>query len=283
MYFIFDIGGTKIRLAVSDDKKTISNYTVFTTPGDFKEGVDMIVSAARGLSNGKKITAIAGGIGAPLDKNKNGVASSYETVDKSLSNWAGESLRDALETELRAPVFLENDTVVIGLAEASEIKNYQNKVVVYYTVSTGVGGSLIVNGKVGESAFGFEPGNQIIDPTQTLCPNCEKPGRLEDLVGGNYIENRTGKLPEEINDEKFWEEIASYLAIGLTNSAVHWSPDVIIIGGSLMFKIPLLKVKENFKRNLNIYPEIPKIKKAKLGDLGGLQGSITYLNSKLGE
>ncbi len=281
MYFIFDIGGTKIRVAVSADRKTISNYTVFSTPGDFKEGVGMIVSAARGLTNGQKITAIAGGIGAPLDKNKSGVASSYETVDKSLSHWAGESLRDELEAELRAPVFLENDTVMIGLAEASQIKNHENKIVVYYTVSTGVGGSLIINGKVGENAFGFEPGNQIIDPTQSLCPDCRKPGRLEDLIGGNYIENRTGKLPEEINDEKFWDNIAKYLAIGLTNSAVHWSPDVIILGGSLMYKISINKVKECFAENLNIYPKIPKIKKAKLGDLGGLQGSIEYLNSKL--
>lgn len=281
MYFIFDIGGTKTRVAVSTDKKTISNYTVFTTPGTFKEGVEVIVSAARGLSNGQKITAIGGGIGAPLDRSRSGVANSYENINKSLSNWAGESLRDALETELEAPVFLENDTEVIGLAEATEIKNYENKILGYITVSTGVGGSIISHGEISPHSFGFEPGNQIIDPTQTLCKGCEKPGRLEDLIGGNYIEQRTGKLPEEINDKDFWNDIARYLAIGLTNSIVHWSPDSIILGGSVMHKISIPKVEKYLKEYLTIYPEIPKIVGAKLGDLGGLQGSIEYLNSKL--
>lgn len=281
MYFIFDIGGTKTRVAVSTDKKTIGDYTIFDTPENFQQGVHAIISAARNLSNGQKITAIGGGIGASLDKGKNGIADSYKNINKSLSNWAGELLCSTLETELEAPVSLENDTVVIGLAEARQVKDFENKIIAYYTISTGVGGSLIINGKIAPNALGFEPGNQIIDPTQTLCMGCKKPGRLEDLIGGNYIEQRVGKPPEEINDEKFWDNIARYLAIGLANSSVHWSPDVIILGGSVMKKISIPKVEEYFKEYLTIYPETPEIVNAKLGDLAGLQGSIEYLNSKL--
>ncbi|MBT3356140.1 ROK family protein [bacterium] len=283
MYFVFDIGGTKIRVAVSTDKKTISDYKVFSTPGNFSEGVEMIVSAARGLSGGQKITAIAGGIGAPLNKNKTGVVTSYATINKSLSSWAGEPLRSALETELQATVFLENDTEVIGLAEAAQIDDYKNKIIAYYTISSGVGGSLIDHGEISSNTMGFEPGNQIIDPLQTLCPGCEKPGRLEDLIGGNYIEERTGKLPEEINDEAFWDDIARYLAIGLTNSAVHWSLDTFILGGSVMHKISIPLVEKYLQKYLTIYPQLPKIQGSQLGDLGGLQGSIAYLNSKLAQ
>ncbi len=281
MYFLFDIGGTKTRVAISVDKKTISDYRILDTPDNFKEGVRLIVSTAIELSKGVRITAICGGVGAPLNKEKRSVTLSYRNIDKSLSSWAGEPLYDELENKLGAPVFLENDASIIGIAEAAQIENYKSKIIAYYTVSTGVGGSLINYGKIAPNKFGFEPGNQIIDPSQTLCPNCEKPGRLEDLIGGNYIKKRTGKLPEEINDKDFWNNIEKFLAIGLINSTVHWSPDIIILGGSLMRKISIENIKRHFKEKLLIYPELPEIRLAKLENLGGLEGAITFLNSKL--
>ncbi len=281
MYLLFDIGGTKTRVAISKDKKTVLKYEIFTTPEDFERGVEMIISASNRLLNGEEITAIGGGIGAPLDNEKTGVAISYQNVDKSLSGWAGRSLSSELKNKLQSTVFMENDASIIGLAEASKIEDYKEKLIAYYTISTGVGGSLLTYGRIAPNKFGFEPGNQIIDPTQTLCPGCKKPGRLEDLIGGSYIKQRTGELPEAIDDVEFWDNITDFLAIGLANSAVHWSPDMIILGGSLMNKISIEKLRGLFKEKLTIYPQIPELNVAKLGDLGGLQGAIEYLNSKL--
>jgi predicted NBD/HSP70 family sugar kinase len=281
MYFLFDIGGTKTRVGVSIDKKTVSAQKIFDTPRDFNEGVNLIILAAKELSGEQEITAIGGGIGAPLNKNKSAIAESYANFNKSLANWAGKPLKEVLEKELGAPVFLENDTIVIGLAEATQIENYQEKIIAYYTVSTGVGGSLITFGKITPHSSGFEPGSQIIDPTGAICPTCEKPGRLEDLIGGDYIKARTGKMPAEIDDEEFWKDAARSLALGLINSAVHWSPDIIVIGGSLMNKISLQEVEKYFIENLTIFSQLPKLMPAQLDELGGLRGAALFLNLKL--
>lgn len=281
MYFLFDIGGTKTRVGVSIDKKTVLNQRIFDTPRDFDEGMSLLISAAKELSSGEELTAIGGGVGAPLNKNRSAVSISYANFNKSLANWAEKPLKETLEKELGTPVFLENDAIVIGLAEAAQIENYKEKIIAYYTVSTGVGGSLIAFGKIAPHSSGFEPGSQIIDPTGTICPACEKPGRLEDLIGGDYIETRTGKAPAEINDEEFWKDIARNFALGLVNSTVHWSPDVIVIGGSLMNKIPMQEVEKHFRENLTIFPQLPKLVPAQLDEFGGLRGAALFLNSKL--
>jgi predicted NBD/HSP70 family sugar kinase len=149
------------------------------------------------------------------------------------------------------------------------------------TVSTGVGGVRIVDGEIDKSAMGFEPGHQIIDADGTLCPECKSvPGYLERYVSGSAIEMRHGKKAYEIDDPGVWDEAARFLAYGLNNTIVHWSPDVVILGGSVTGKIPLDKVRVYLADILKIFPEPPLIRKAVLGDFGGLYGALHFLNEK---
>lgn len=272
MYLLFDIGGTKMRIAFSSDGKSFSAPVIIPTPQDFKKGTLLLTDAALELSGGK-IEAVAGGIAGPLDREKTMLVNSPH-----ISGWIKKPLKKELQTALKAPVYIENDAAMVGLGEAAYGKGKGRRVVVYLTVSTGVGGARIIDGRIDESAMGFEPGHQIIDREGALCTACKSgPGYLERYISGSAIEERYKKKAAEISDPKVWEEEARLLAYGLNNTIVHWSPDIVILGGSVAGKIPLDRVRFHVRKILRIFPKLPPIERAVLGDFGGLYGALHFL------
>ena len=133
-----------------------------------------------------------------------------------------------------------------------------------------------MNKEIDEHAYGFEPGNELIDMEHSL----------EDLVSGSSVEDRFGKKPYEIpQEDHLWDELAEKLAFGLHNSIVHWSPDSIVLGGSMIVGDPAISVvdiEKHLKDISKVYPTLPKVRKATLGAVGGLHGALHYLNSRLG-
>jgi len=98
---------------------------------------------------------------------------------------------------------------------------------------------------------------------------------LENLISGKAIEKRFGKKPSVIRDPKVWDEVALLLAHGVNNSIVHWSPDIVILGGTMMFQdIPIKRVIFHLKNILHIFPKLPPVKMAKLKDYVGLWGAL---------
>ncbi len=274
MYLVFDIGGSKIRLAVSEDKQILGETKVIDTPKDFDEGMKLIKAAVNELLHGGKLEGAAGGVAGVLDKSKSELSRAPH-----LESWAWKPLKEELEEVLLCPVRLENDSAVVGLGEAHEGKGKGQRIVAYLTVSTGVGGARIINEKIDENSFGFEPGHQIIDPNGPMCLACGVKGHLEAYVSG-YQVGLQYKMPAyEIADKAVWEELSKYLAIGVNNILVHWSPDILIIGGSMMKQvgIPIDRVREHLKEMFKIFPTIPPVELASLGDLGGLYGGLALL------
>ena len=84
--------------------------------------------------------------------------------------------------------------------------------------------------------------------------------------------------PFEIHDDAIWDKLAKFLAYGLNNTIVYWSPDIIVLGGSMMKEvgIPVPAVRKHLSEILKIFPTIPQIEKAELADFGGLYGSLAY-------
>lgn len=253
-YILFDIGATKTRMAFSDGEG-FEEPKIFGT-SDYDNGLKLFLETAKNLANGRELSGIAGG------------------MSRNIKGWAYEKLKTDLEEGLGAEVFLENDSAMVGLGEAAYGAGKGYKIMAYITVSTGVGGAKIVDGKIDEYNIGFEPGKQIID--------IEKGKTLEDLISGRALREKTGKHPKEITDPMIWEEHAKILAVGLNNIIVEWSPECVVLGGSMITgnpAIPLDKTGQYLKEILKIFPEIPIIKKAELGDLGGLWGAMAYLKT----
>ena len=264
-----------MRLAVSPDGKSFDKPKIVEAPQDFNTGMLLFEKITLELSGGKKINVAAGGIAGPLDREKTELINS-----PNLSGWIDKPLKETLRKIIKAPVYLENDAAVVGLGEAVNGAGKGEEIVAYITVSTGIGGVRIVDGKIDRNIFGFEPGHQIIDLTGTLCPMCNLAGHLEGRVSGAALEARFKKKPHEITDSQVWEEAAKWLAYGLNNTAVYWSPSVIVLGGSMIIKSPgisIERVSHHLKKTLTIFPERPRLAKAELGDIGGLYGALEIL------
>lgn len=268
MYLVFDIGGSKARFAVSSDGKTLGEVKIVPTPKDFQQGLQTIKQVADQLSDGQKIDAVAGGIAGPLDKDKTMLVSSPH-----VSGWINKPLKKELEKQFSCPLYLENDADLAALGEATRGAGVGYKIVAYLTISTGVGGGRVVGGKIDENSLGFEPGHQIIVPDGNPC-NCGGKGHLETYIGGFYLEKIHGQKARDIKDPKVWEEVAKYLAIGLNNVSVFWSPDIIVLGGSVMQSIPIDSVKTHLKEMLTIFPNPPHLALSSLGYSAGLYGAL---------
>lgn len=262
-----------MRICGSTGSDTLTSPVILQTPATFSEGVELLVKTALDISQGQQITAVAGGIAGPLDTDKNTIGNA-----PNLPGWQNKKLRSSLEEKLQANVLLENDASLAGLGEAVFGSGKGSKIVAYLTVSTGVGGTYVVDGHLPAGSRGFEPGHQIVNPDGPVCPGCKVRGHLEAYLGGASLRQRFGKKPEAITDQSVWDEAAFILAIGLNNTAVYWTPDCIVLGGPIIEKMNLEKVQEHLKELLQIYPHTPRIVKARLGEMSGLYGALSLLS-----
>lgn len=278
-YVVFDIGGTKTRVGVSPDLDILTEHTSFKTPATFEAGSKKLLESIQKLIGDETVEGIAGGIRGVLNDEKTGLAN-----DSVLTGWIGHSLVDVLKEDHDVPVFIENDAAMAGVGEAVYGAGKGAEIVAYHTVSTGVGGVKIENGDIDMTAIGFEPGHQIIDVDRTILGADVQP-ILENVISGTAVKNRFGVEPYEIpQSDVLWDELASYLAQGLNNTIVYWSPDVIVLGGSMILgdpKIEIDPIRKYAVEALEEYVPAPLITLAKLGDEAGLYGGMGVLRNRL--
>ena len=123
-------------------------------------------------------------------------------------------------------VYVENDAALAALGEANPGAGSGGKIVAYYTVSTGIGGARVIDGRIDKRTVGFEPGKQIINNGNLQS--------VEQFVSGHNIEERYGTKPTGIVNTPLWKKAAEDLAIAAFNSVTHWSPDIFVFGGPLI-------------------------------------------------
>jgi predicted NBD/HSP70 family sugar kinase len=279
MYLLFDIGGTKTRLAISRDKETFISYEIFDTPANFDEGIGKIGEYLKKQEIG--IQGVVGGIAGVLDHTKTKL-----TYSPNLPEWIGKDLKLKLsEISGGETVIIENDAALNGLGEAVFGAGKDYRIVAFITISTGVGGTRIVDKKIDAANLNYEPGHQLITVKNMLCTddlNCrcdEETADLESFISGAALEKIYGQKVKDLQDEKIWDRIYHYLAIALTNVCVFWTPDIIILGGGVagsdLFSIE--KLETHFKKSLKVYPDAPVIKKGVLADHAGLYGALQIL------
>jgi predicted NBD/HSP70 family sugar kinase len=277
-YVLFDIGGTKTRVAVSEDLQVFSDVESFKTPAVFADGVEQLWAAVEKLTR-KKPTAIAGGLRGLLNEQKTGIQN-----DAILKKWVGKDLVAALRKKADVPIFLENDTAIAGVGEAVFGAGRELEIVAYHTVSTGVGGVKVEDGDIDHASAGFEPGHQILDIDRTILGEDITP-TLENLVSGTAVGERFGVKAYEIpQSDIIWDELAEYLAQGLRNTILYWSPDVIVLGGAMIVGDPAISVDVIRKYTvaaLDGFVTAPLIVKAELGDHAGLHGAMAILSKRL--
>ena len=271
MHILFDLGKTKLRVAGTRSFDSFVEPMIFDTPKKYEDTVALIAKTAREIAGSDSIDSVGGGIGGPLEKGKKSLV---EGVN--FPGWGGRPFVDDLSRAVDgAPTYLENDSALVGLGEAVYGAGVDFGIVAYITVSTGVGGARIINGQIDINSHGAEPGWEV------LSLDGEKK-YASDFLSGSSVEKDTGKKPFETTDHEFWDEKARILAHFLNNIIVMWSPDVVVVGGSMMKEIgiPIPATEKYLKEICKIFPDLPPIKKAELESIGGLWGAMEFLKSK---
>lgn len=263
MFLLFDIGGTTTRLAMSLTGDKIDEVKLFPTNHNFTKAMLEMKSISQEFSKGEKYHAVVGGVRSYNKKNG-------ELFDQpNFPLWLHEPLLSKMR-EMWGDVYLENDAVLDGLGEAVYGAGKNTRIVAYLTLSTGVGGCRVTGGRVDESEFSFEPGNMILNVNG-------QNEVVENLISGSAIKKKYGKGPFELDDPQAWSEIENLVSVILNNLIVMWSPQIVVLGGSVPQKLNFENINSKVKGLCKIYPEVPKIVIAQIDELGGLYGSLAYI------
>jgi predicted NBD/HSP70 family sugar kinase len=268
MHIVVDIGGTKTRVAAAENFESFGAPLIFESSHDYRQGFANIVAAAHELAGEAKIEGMALGAPGVISKDKRRLVHV-----PNLPHWNGAAICPDLEKALGAPALLENDAAFVALGEAVVGAGKGAAIVAYITISTGVNGARVVDGVVDRSAQGFEMGEQILGVDLTS-------PTFEFIASGVMVEQRFGKPPHELGaDHPVWDELARITAIAVHNTIAYWSPDRVVIGGSMMNEIGISidRVRDYLSSLSRKNPSLPEVVHGALGEVGGLWGALVAL------
>ncbi|MBH8574700.1 ROK family protein [Nostocaceae cyanobacterium CENA369] len=278
-----DLGGTAIKLGRFNQNGTcLQCLTVATPQPATPEAVlAVMVDAIAQVDPDNRAIAIAVGTPGPAD-----ATGRIAKIAINLPGWHDVPLADWLEAKTDKPTVLANDANCAGLGEAwlGAGRRFQNFILL--TLGTGVGGAIILNGKLFTGCQGAagELGLISFNPHGPIC-NSGNQGSLEQYASVIAIRRRTGKEPAQlgalaqagdINALTFWQEYGKDLGIGLTSLIYVLTPEAIVLGGgvsaSFEFFFPAVKaeiekrVMPTSRLGLQILP-------AELGNSAGIVGA----------
>jgi predicted NBD/HSP70 family sugar kinase len=264
MYVLIDVGGTNIRVSTIEHADSIGEPRMFSTPRDPEEAVAYIQSVIDEDRKGREVSHIVMGLPGIIDAE--GVL--YKAPN--LSTWEGFPIKRRLAEYFHAQVHIENDAALVGLGEAVYGAGKNGMIVGYLTISTGVGGVRIVGKQIDTATFTFEPGKMI-----------RAKRTIESLISGTAFRSRFHTHPKNVRSPKVWELEAEEVAEFVATASAFWSPDTIVLGGSMMKDIPLTRVEKYMSEYLSYLPRPPKLYRGTLGDFGGVHGALAYLRTTL--
>lgn len=255
-----DIGGTHTRVGSGENGK-IASKEDFPT-GEFAETLEKIKLSVLKLSRGESFK-VAVAVPGPVE-TKNNLLRELPN----LPSFRNQPLKQILSEKLGTEVNIEHDASLAAYAEARFGAGVGKNPVLYYTVSTGLGAGLVYNGQIYRGVYNPEPGHQIVT-------GINEP--LEKIISGHALKEQTGKEPSELVGSPEWDKALERLARGITNSILHYSPEVVIIGGGLTtnqdeFFPPLVEKVRGF---LKSFP-LPEITIPALGEDSTLIGAIDF-------
>jgi glucokinase len=298
----FDLGGTNLRLsAVTAEGKIIFRTKRNTPKSDqideiLKVLIECVNESLNFLNNRFEIEIVAAAVPATVN-TKDGIilkAPNIPCLD-------GFRFVKVLSEMLKLNVILENDANAAAWGEnwLGAAKGFENSICV--TLGTGVGGGIIIDGKIlrGVDGTAGEIGHICVEPTGAPC-GCGSNGCVEQYASAKAIVRLSGELSREFPDSnlkrkfdisaqeiyeagKRGDELALeifrqqgfYLGIALANLINILNPEVIVIGGGASagwdLFLPSLRAEIN-KRAYREPAERAKIVRAECGDDAGILG-----------
>ncbi len=227
-----DIGGTKLALAVFENGQIVRRAR---RPTNRELGptaaLPEIVSIAQEWKKEVGFDRCGVGFGGPVDfVNQRAALSTHA------AGWDGFPLRDHLQDALGVPTIIDNDANVGALGEAQFGAGAGHRPLFFMTVSTGIGGGLILEDNSvyrGANSWACEIGHMTIRPDGPACL-CGSNGCLERMCCGLWLERDHGKPPAELfTDPEFVKRYMVDLALGVKAALMLLNPARVVIGGGI--------------------------------------------------
>ena len=262
-YIGVDLGGTNVRAAIVDEEGNV--LVQKKSPSYAQEGkekvMDTIINLIKSLPDYESCSGIGVGVPGPCDEKTGSMV-----LATNLPGFEGYSIANKLEETFHMPSFIDNDANVAALAEALVGAGKGKKVVYYVTLSTGIGGGLVINGECisGKHGFTGEIANIIIDRNRSKV-NYLAVGAIENEASGIAITRKAnekaskkykhaGEVFEDAHNgnpvaKEIVDNVVRDLAQLFATIACVCDPDIFILGGGMMQSSDLFlpSVIEKFK------------------------------------
>lgn len=283
-----DLGGTKIALGVLEGGRLVYRARI-ATPVEGPEAVlqAMTAAAREALAEaGVAVTAVGVGTPGPIDYDRGVVV-----FAPNIARFRDVPLRARLEEALDHPVAIENDANAAALAEHHLGAARGAGSSLFVTVSTGIGGGLVADGRVWRGAYGQagEFGHLTVLPGGPVC-GCGNQGCLEAVASGralardaSYAYAEPLDTPElfarwragEAKAARIVEAAADYLGQALADAQKLWDPEIVVIGGGVALgggEVWLERVRRAFERHAAGW-RAAALLPARLGEDAGVIGA----------
>ena len=281
-YGALEAGGTKMVCSIGNENCEVLERISIAT-GNPEDTIPKIVSFFRG----REIRALGIGSFGPLDLDKHSHTYGYITSTPK-PGWENYPFLPVMSEALDVPAEMDTDVNAAALAEFKMGVAKGLKSCLYVTVGTGIGGGLIIEGRLVHGLVHPELGHMLLRPVEGdpvpngFCPYHE--GCLEGLAAGPSIEKRWGVSAKELQDDHpAWKVESEYLAQMCVNAIVSFSPEKIVLGGGVMHRTHLFPlIRKRTQEMLGGYVRCSMITERMdeyivspgLGDNSGVTGAL---------
>ena len=289
-YVSIDIGGTAIKYGVINSEGQIVEKEQMPTEA-WRGGPEILNKVIGIVETYKKIYTVSGiciSTAGMVDVEKGEIFYAAPLIP----NYAGTKFKQVLEEKFQIPCEVENDVNCAGLAESVSGVAKQSKVTLCLTVGTGIGGCIIIQGKIfrGYSNSACEVGymNMGDSDFQTL-------GAASILT--KKVAERKKEPQERWNGYRIFEhakkgdavccqaidEMVDILGKGIANICYVLNPEIIVLGGGIMAQQEFLKekIEQSVKRYLvPSIAENTKIAFAKHKNVAGMLGAFYHFTER---
>jgi glucokinase len=226
-----DIGGTKFSLAVFEDGRLALRESRATDREGGRDWMlEQIAGIAAGWSRQAAFDQCGIGFGGPVDFARQRVALSTH-----VGGWQDFALAEWVRQTLGLSAVMDNDANVGALGEAVYGAGRGASPLFYMTLSTGIGGGIVVADKIyrGADSYAGEIGHLTVRPEGPECL-CGARGCFERVCSGLWLERDRGRTARELmEDREFVERYVVDLALGLKSAIMLLNPARIVVGGGI--------------------------------------------------
>lgn len=291
-YIGIDIGGTKMEGILWKNGKILQSKTQ-ATPKNRQKFLAAVFGLIRGVMGVGGVKGIGLAVAGAQDQKRGIILNSPNL--KFLNNLA---LRTISHYRIRLPVLMDNDTNCFLRAEARFGLARGIKNVVALTLGTGVGGAVLVHGRLLQGRHGAagELGHMVIAYPHSFSPfSPRERGRLrggltlEDLVSSHGFLRLGVRDPLDCQNKAFagdkkaiavYNQIGRYLGVGLASLVNIFDPELIVLGGGISRARSLLTkpaIKEMRRHTLLPAAKLPPVRISKLKHAGALGAVALFL------